>query len=123
MINTFVNQNNENVNFFRNFMNEGKYFEDAMLEVSFHLLVRKIPSVVVEDANGNPTLALTSNGDVVTARFEEGHLIDRNLGTCIWKTGEGDGKNCSKGLYSLILHDLAKVRNQNYGVLKSDKII
>lgn len=80
-----------------------------MLEVTFRLLVRKIPSVIVESQEGVPTLALNSGGDTVTAQFDKGYLTDRNLGTCIWEVKDDQGKNCTSQLYALVLHDLARV--------------
>jgi hypothetical protein len=97
----------------QSFTSEGFLWRDAMLEVTFNLLVRKIPSVVVEGHSGTPTLALTSGGDTVSAQFNLGSLVDRNLGTCIWNLDDNEGKNCSRGLYSLILHDMARVSTSN----------
>ena len=92
-----------------NFISEGVPYSDAMLEVSLNLQVRKLSSVVVEDREGNPTLALTSNGDVVVAKFLDGQLVDRSLGTCVWTIPKEGNDSCSENLFALLLHGLGEL--------------
>ena len=92
-----------------NFISDGVPYNDAMLEVSLNLQVRKLSSVVVEDRSGNPTLALTMNDDVVIANFVDGHLVDRSLGTCVWEVPKEGDDSCSDNLFALLLHGLGEL--------------
>ena len=92
-----------------NFISDNVPYNDAMLEVSLNLQVRKLASVVVEDRNGKPTLALTMNDDVVVAKFAEGHLVDRSLGTCVWEVPKAGNDSCSDNLFALLLHGLGEM--------------
>lgn len=92
-----------------NFISEGVPYNDAMLEVSLNLQVRKLSSVVVENQDGNPTMALTLNDDVVVANFIEGHLVDRSLGTCVWEIPKEGDDSCSENMFALLLHGLGEL--------------
>ena len=92
-----------------NFVSDHVPYNDAMLEVSLNLQVRKLSSVVVEDQEGKPTLALTMNDDIVVAKFAEGHLVDRSLGTCVWNITKVGDDSCSSNLFALLLHGLGEL--------------